>query len=371
MNVPKLVGAVAPRSLENNFNPTQSQSTGRFVLNLSPEQVAAVAHAVIADPFLTIRSTSNFQCRTSASSAFPRTRSHRPTTYYRNASCAKAAYLLAEVEHDEQASLNELTRLGPPELLERIDLWVREVADGLGLAPEQFRWWEKCLTGLRDLRLVSLDRFAAYLLRTRESDFRRRNATLASAWRCVSRASFTSDEDFFTIKERLVDSHPTGDRFRLPQKKGQGLLRSRPPVNSFSAKKSLQTRFNNVEHEIPDIRHPTIEAFITSPSGWNAPGRGARGMRMGGVRALFDGLQRERFTSANPLWNSTMRASPLSFPGYDRDYLSASSNQPHHRHIDDDEDIAFYDSHRTELKADRKLKSAWDRFRLWTRIPDH
>ena len=85
MNVPKLVGAVSAAVLREQLQPDQSgtQSTGRFVLNLNPEQVAAVAHAVIADPFLNERSTSNFQNRTSATSACPRTRlprGPRPTT---------------------------------------------------------------------------------------------------------------------------------------------------------------------------------------------------------------------------------------------------------------------------------------------------
>jgi S-DNA-T family DNA segregation ATPase FtsK/SpoIIIE len=32
------------------------------------------------------------------------------------------------------------------------------------------KWWEKALTGLRDLRIVSIDRFTAYILRTRREN---------------------------------------------------------------------------------------------------------------------------------------------------------------------------------------------------------
>ena len=118
MNVPKLVGAVSAAVLREQLQPDQSgtQSTGRFVLNLSPEQVAAVAHAVIADPFLNDKIDLKLPMSYVGDFGLPEDAlTTWPTTYYRNASCAKAAYLLAEVEHDEQASLNELTPNSVPQ----------------------------------------------------------------------------------------------------------------------------------------------------------------------------------------------------------------------------------------------------------------
>jgi len=54
MNVASLVGAVAAAYLREELQADTGavQSTARYVLNLSAEQVAAVARAVLADPFL-------------------------------------------------------------------------------------------------------------------------------------------------------------------------------------------------------------------------------------------------------------------------------------------------------------------------------
>src|SRR5437868_1744633 len=166
MIVSELVGVVTVAILREELtSDLGSQGTSRFALNLSAEQTAAVARAVLADPSL--RDSVELKLPESyvGSYGLPKDAlTTRPATYFRNATCSKAAFLLADVEHDEEASLNEIARLGPAELLDRIDLWVSAVSGSLHLPDEQIRWWSRALTGLRDLRLVSLDRFAPSVL---------------------------------------------------------------------------------------------------------------------------------------------------------------------------------------------------------------
>ena len=164
-----------------------------------------------------------------------------------------------------------MTQLGPPELLERLDLWVREVADGLGVAPEQFRWWEKCLTGLRDLRLVSLDRFAAYLLRTREAISDDGMPLLRALGAALPALHLPRDSFYFNgIKER-ARGHASAWRslFTAAHKKRGGLLQKQTAGQLLLSEEGLRAAFEQVENVIPEIRHAIVQAFITSPSGWN------------------------------------------------------------------------------------------------------
>jgi DNA segregation ATPase FtsK/SpoIIIE, S-DNA-T family len=169
MIISELVGAVTADILREELTPDApgAQGTGRFALNLGPEQTAAVAFAVLADPALYDKIELKLPSTYLVGYGLPEAAlTTFPATYFRNAACPKAAFLLADVEHDEGASFNEIARLGPAELFDRLDVWVRIVTKDLHLSDEQLRWWERALTGLRDLRLVSLDRFANYVLRT-------------------------------------------------------------------------------------------------------------------------------------------------------------------------------------------------------------
>jgi hypothetical protein len=66
MNIASLVGAVAAaisrEELQADTCAVQS-NCARYVLNLSAEQVAAVARAVLADPFSTTASISSYRSR--------------------------------------------------------------------------------------------------------------------------------------------------------------------------------------------------------------------------------------------------------------------------------------------------------------------
>ena len=274
MNVAKLVGNVAAAILrdELQLETGGAQTTARFALNLSAEQVAAVAHAVLADPLLSDKIEIKLPRSYVGSYALPEEAlTTKAATFYRNADCSKSAFLLAEVEHDEEASLNEVARLGPPELLERTNLWVRTASHQLGIAQQQQDWWEKALTGLRDLRIVSLDRFAAYVLRTQNEIEVDGRSILHALGAALPALHLPRDPAYFEgIKERSR-SHASAWKahFNAAQKRRAGLLLKQTSGQILLSEEELRTAFEKVQHEIPEACHQTIRDFIVAPSGWN------------------------------------------------------------------------------------------------------
>src|SRR5260370_640066 len=92
-----------------------------------------------------------------------------PATYFRNATLEKPVLLVANASDDEEQSLKEFIRIGAPELQDHPALWLRIAGDGLNLSDVHARWWEKAIAGLQELRVVSLERLAGYILKTRET----------------------------------------------------------------------------------------------------------------------------------------------------------------------------------------------------------
>lgn len=363
MNVASLVGAVAAAYLREELQADTGavQSTARYVLNLSAEQVAAVARAVLADPFLKERIDIKLPISLVSGQGLPdETLTTESATFYRNADCPKAAYLLAEHEHGEDASIREIAKLGPPELLERIDLWVREASKGLPIAQEQQRWWEKALTGLRDLRIVSIDRFAVYILRTRRETEEAGRPIIDALGAAMPALRLPNDPACFgSLKERQR-GHASAwkQQFNNAHKRRSGLLLKQTSSQLLLSEEDLRNAFEKVAHQIPNACHPAIEAFIAAPSGWNAQAEALADQDWEQIKPIFDGLQREKFNLGKNTLEYFSELEEDKLEDEEREYLKLLSK----RSEKIDEDTDFYEAHRSEIKDDKKLKSAWDRF---------
>lgn len=363
MNVASLVGAVAVAYLREELQADTGavQSTARYVLNLSAEQVAAVARAVLADPFLNDRIDIKLPISLVSGQGLPEeTLTTESATFYRNADCPKAAYLLAEHEHGEDASIREIAKLGPPELLERIDLWVREASKGLPIAQEQQKWWEKALTGLRDLRIVSIDRFAAYILRTRRENDEAGRPIIDALGAAMPALRLPNDPACFgSLKERQR-GHASAwkQQFNNAHKRRSGLLLKQTSSQLLLSEEDLRNAFEKVAHQIPNACHPVIEAFIGAPSGWNAEAEAIAEQDWEQIKPIFDGLQREKFNLGKNTLEYFSELEEDKLDDEEREYLKLLSK----RSEKIDEDTDFYEAHRSEIKDDKKLKSAWDRF---------
>lgn len=363
MNVASLVGAVAAAYLREELQADMGavQSTARYVLNLSAEQVAAVARAVLADPFLNDRIDIKLPISLVNGQGLPaEILTTESATFYRNADCQKSAYLLAEHEHGEDASIREVARLGPPELLERMDLWVREASKSLPIAQEQQRWWEKSLTGLRDLRIVSIDRFAAYILRTRHENEQAGRPIIDALGAAMPALRLPNDPACFgSLKERQR-GHASAwkQQFNNAHKRRSGLLLKQTSSQLLLSEEDLRNAFEKVAHQIPNECHPTIEAFIGAPSGWNAQAEALAEQDWEQIKPIFDGLQREKFNLGKDTLEFFSELEEDKLEEEEREYLKLLSK----RSEKIDEDTEFYEAHRSEIKDDKKLKSAWDRF---------
>ena len=366
MNVSELVGAIATAILREELSgdaDEAAQGTSRFLLDFSADHTAAIARAVLADPYLHPKveiklPASHVGCRGLPKEVL----TVYPATYFRNATCPKDAFLLAGGEHYEEASFNEIARLSPAELLDRIDLWIRTVSDGLHLSEDHCRWWERALTGLRDLRVVSLHQFATYVLQTRNAIDPDGHPILFALGAALPALRLPRDSYYFNIVKERQRTWPSAWRthFTAAQRRRGCLLLKQRPNQLFLTEDELIGAFSRVRDSIPDVHHQVIEEFISGSSGWHSQAARLAECEWEEIKPLFDGLQRERFNLGQATLDFYDEREPDLLSDDDSEYLELLVKRK--TTGAEEEDFNFFEAHRNELKEDRKLKAAWDRF---------
>ncbi|MCK1440757.1 FtsK/SpoIIIE domain-containing protein [Bradyrhizobium sp. 15] len=367
MNVSELVGAVCAALLReevlDDAAGASPQGTARFALNFSPDHTAAVARAVMNDPLLRDKVEIQLPVSYVGNHGLPdAVLTTKPATYLRNAECTKAILLLASVEHTEEASLHEIARLGPAEIMDRLDLWIRIASSGLHLSSEHAKWWEKASTGLRDIRQVSLDRFATYVLRTRQSVAGDGHPLIHALGAALPALRLPRDSCYFEgIKEKSRGHTSAWRRFFTDAARKRGsLLLKLTPSQLLLSEDDLAAAFVKVKDVIPEAFHRIVEQFVAAGSGWNAEAAALAECEWEDINPLFDGLQREKYNLGQETLNFYAEGEDGLLSAEDSEYLRlligrrTTEFRP--------EDTAFYEAHRNELKEDKKLKSAWDRF---------
>lgn len=279
-----------------------------------------------------------------------------------DAECTKAALLLANVEHGEEASFHEIARLGPAEIMERLDIWIRIASTGLHLSAEHAKWWEKALTGLRDIRQVSLDRFATYVLRTRRSVIEEGHPLIYALGASLPALRLPMDSCYFEgIKEKSRGHTSAWRRFFTDASRKRGsLLLKLTPNQLLLSDEDLEVAFEKVKEVIPEASHPAVERFIKAASGWNSEAADLAECEWEDIKPLFDGLQREKYNLGQATLNFYAEGEDGLLSADDVEYLKLLIGRRTTEFRE--EDTAFYEAHRNELKGDKKLKSAWDRF---------
>ena len=122
----------------------------------------------------------------------------------------------------------------------------------------------------------------------------------------------------------------------------------------------LIAAFNRVRDSIPDIHHQVIEEFISASSGWNPQAAKLAECEWEEIKPLFDGLQREKFNLGQATLDFYDEREPDLLSDDDNEYLELLVKRK--TTGAEEEDFNFFEAHRNELKEDRKLKAAWDRF---------
>lgn len=367
MNISELIGKIIALFLKEELlgeRDAQAEGTARFTIDcLSPDQTAAVARQILAEPSLSELIELKLPQVFLKGQQLPDTvLTTLPSTYFRNATIEKPVLLIANTGDNEEQSLKEFTRIGVPELQEHPELWVRVASGDLSLSDQHVKWWEKALTGLQELRVAPLERIAGYVLRTRSAIQVDGQPILAALGIALPALRLPKDSAFSTRIKEGSRGHASAWKREFNsafRSRGCYLLKQTTSRLLLSGE-DLEKSFEKVADTIPTEYHPDIISFIQAPSGWSAASAALAEREWEHIQPLFDGMKREKFNLARATQIFFDEREPELLSDDDRQYLkhfvSRSGSEP------TEDDTEFYEAHRNELKEDRKLKSAWDRF---------
>lgn len=365
----ELIGRVAVTFLHEVLADVEtSGGTARILLDgLSIAQTRAIALAVLDDPHLSGRMHVRLPESLFADAGLPaEVLTVRNATYYRSASCDRSAYLITNAappgEETEDMSLHELTPLGVAQLLERMSVWVREAGQGLALTDEASMWWERALTGLSQLSITSLDRFTEYVLAVRHAIEVEGNPIVDALGYALPELQMPRDRTaFLNVKERSRSYPSTWRReFAALRKRRRPFLLKETQNQILLNEDDLTAAFEKVRDAVPESVHGAISEFIAAAPGWNAKAKQLAECEWDHVRPLFEGLSREKLNLGGETIRFYEEGEPDRLSQDDVEYLrglkARTPVEPR------EQDIAFHEDHRDEMREDRKLKSAWDKF---------
>ncbi|KQO70635.1 FtsK/SpoIIIE domain-containing protein [Methylobacterium sp. Leaf88] len=365
MNRLELIGAVGALFLRDNLGEDVQSGTARFLLDgLSVPQAAAVARAVVQDPHLgplidVKLPRAAFQNENLPEHAL----TDRNATYYRSASCDRSAYLVANVGGDAQEmSLHEVTPVGAAQLMEQTQPWVAAVSDGIALEEDSRLWWERALSGLIEVGFASLERLADYVLAVRDAYHVDGHPIVNALGAGLPALQMPRDPTAFAGVKDRSRRFPSAWRREF-----QGLRRKRRPFllketqnQLILNQEDLEAAFEKVRATIPEHNYPTIQAFVAAPAGWNEAAAALARCEWDEVRPLFEGLVKEKFNLGADTLRFFSEGPPDRLSEDEEEYLRLLAKKlPGTAR---EEDVSFYESHRDEIREDRKLKSAWDKF---------
>ncbi len=366
MNPVELIGDVFARYLDANVEKDSEEGTARFIIDhLSPQQTVAIAEAVLGHSNL--KGSVNLKLNrhfVGDSTLLPdHVLTTKPATYYRNCNCLQPILLVASTGDEEDQSLKELVRIGADELEACPEHWVAAACDGLSVTEEHQKWWEKAIAGLCDLRIVSVERLAAYVGRTRNLIQKEGLPIGIALGQAMPALRFPRDSTLFDrIREgRRTHKSAWKSEFNRVCRKNACFLLKQTTSQLLLSEDDLSTSFAKVHEEIPEEHHSTIQSFISAPSGWNQEAESLADCEWENIRPLFDGLRRVKLNLGEATIAFYDERSPDLLSDDDQEYLKLLSKRPK-ANDHNDEDDAFYESHRNEIKEDRKLRSAWDKF---------
>ena len=363
MNSSELIGKVAADYLRSQI-ADNGDGTARFIIDcLTAEQTAAIALSILASPDLANLFDIKMPASFVASNNLPSSAlTHERATYFRNAACTKPALLVANTGDDEEQSLKELVPVGALQLLGQPDIWVRIVSTTLPLIDDHKKWWEKALAGLNELHFVSLERFANYVLRTRTEIEENGKPILMALGASLPELHLPKDSCLFEALNERVRTHTSRwkNLYSNCIKKRACFLNKQTPIGLLLSESNLLSSWNNVSDSIPEANHEAVLAFIKASSGWNVSAANLAEIEWENIKPLFDGLRREKFNLGQETISFYADRESELLNDAEADYLNRLIARKTTEAEEEDE--LFYGSHRNELREDRKLKSAWDRF---------
>lgn len=369
MTTDELIGRVAASYLRDHMSGEDSVGVARYLLDcLTAGQTAAIAKTILADASLSNLIEIKLPVHFVGSYGLPaEVLTTARTTYFRNAACEKSALLVANTGDDEEQSLKDLMSIGAPELLAQPELWVSIAGDGLPVMDQHKQWWLKAIQALLEVKQFGLDRFAEYILKTRQA-IEDGHPMLSALGVALPALHLPRDTGFFHSLTDKTAGQLSKWKALYTQcvKKRYCYLLKQTPSQTLLLEDDLQKAFDHVRDAIPAELYPVIEAYMKAKSGWNDEAAALAQCEWELVKPLFDGLKREQFN---------LGKATLDFYDEREAELITPDEQEHLKHLRDnprteaqDEDEDFYRHHRIELKEQASLKSKWDRFVFGTAV---
>lgn len=369
MNSDELIGEVAAKYLRVRLTEEDSGGVARYLLDcLTADQTAAIARTILADAGLSQLIDIKLPIHFVGDHGLPdHVLTAERTTYFRNAACERSALLVANTGDDEEQSLKELVPIGAPQLLAHPSLWVGLAAVGLPITDQHRGWWVKAIEGLLEVSSFALDRFAEYVLQTREA-VELGQPILFALGAALPALHVPRDTAFFhTLNDKTAGylSKWKALYAQAIRKRGCYLVKQ-TPNQTLLLEEDLVRAFEKVKESIPDSIHPTINAYIHAGSGWNQESAALAECEWEVIKSLFDGLKREKLNlgKATIEFYDEREADLLTTD--EREYLARLSESKRTGAQEEDED--FFRQHRNELKEQPSLKAKWDRFIFGTPV---
>lgn len=361
----ELIGGVAAAYFSTRLRDVDPSSPARFLLDsLSREQTVAIANAILSsstlEPLVDLKLPEQWLVGSGLPSSCMTT---ERATYFRNAPCDKPALLLATRGDDERQSLADLTIVDSIELCLHVDLWVSVAANDLPLTDQHRRWWTAALSALQDVTQVPLDRFALYVLETR-NEINDGRVFLDALGEALPTLRWPRNPAMFRSLTEKTAGHASRWKalFQHIQRKQACYLKKYTPSNQLLSSDELWESFEKVKDVIPQVHHETIRAFIAAQSKWNEEAEALAEIEWETIRPLFDGLKPERFNLGRETLRFYDERGEELLSSDDKDYLRTLAEKRDRATEPIEDDIAFYRSHRGELKDEPRLKSRWDKF---------
>ena len=370
MKSSELIGKVAALYLRRKVDSETGSSdqlggTARFIIDcLTPEEIASICNAILGEPDLSQKFEIRLPRRYLDGQPLPpEVLTDERATFFRNAATDKPALLVANTGDDEQQSLKHFEPVGSAQLLEDPDLWTRIVRDGAAIPDEHVIWWNRALAGLRELRMFSLDWFANYVLLTHRAIVEEGEPVLNALGQALPALRIFKDSTYFRVLNDKTARHASRYKklYENAFKKRAGYLLKQTPTQLLLSEKELRSTFERVQESIPQPIHPLILNYIESDVGWNEAAAELGECEWESVAPLFDGFKREKFNLGEKTLDFFDERGEGLLSEDELDYLTRLKARRSSA-SEEEEDRRFYEDHRTELKQDRKLKSAWDRF---------
>lgn len=365
MSPAELIGDVFARYLDANVENDDGDGTARFMIDhLSAHQTVAIAEAVLRHQKLKDSVDLKLSREFVGDSDLPEeVLTTAPATYFRNCNCRLPVLLVACTGDDEDQSLKEFIRIGADELKACPEYWVAAACHDLSVTQEHQRWWEKAIAGLCDLRIISVERLAAYVVRIRDLIQSEGLPVSLALGQAMPALHFPRDSTLFDRIREGKRTHKSAWKreYNRVSRKNACFLQKQTTSQLLLSEDDLHKSFRKVRDEIPEVHHAVIENFISASSGWNQQAEALAEREWDDIHLLFDGLRRVRLNLGEATIAFYDERSPDLLSDEDQEYLELLAKRPKANDPIDD-DHAFYESHRNEIKEDRKLRSAWDKF---------